>query len=110
MQTKQPLLTIPAEQAGQAEPGNALYEAALRPVNPFYRWAKWAYTVAGLCALIAFSFAEPWSASLPRPLRLLAMALRGVLFVEAFGYAYHRFFQHLGFLTRRAFVFRRNQR
>lgn len=104
------VLTIPAEQAGQVEPANGLYETALRPVNPVYKFAKWLYTVVGLCAFIWLSYNEPWSASLPRPLRLLVLAFRGVLFVEAFGYAYHRFFQHLGFLTRRAFVFRRNQR
>jgi hypothetical protein len=38
------------------------------------------------------------------------MAARGVIGVEAFGYAYHRFFQHLGFFTRKSQVFRRNQK
>lgn len=103
-------LTIPAEKAGQTRPANDLYESALRRVDPFYRWAKWAYTVAGLCGFILLAWAEPWSARLPFAARVLVMIARGVLFVEAFGYAYHRFFQHLGFLTRRAFVFRRNQR
>jgi hypothetical protein len=39
----------------------------------------------------------------------LVYGARAILLVEAFGYAYHRFFQHLGWFTRRAQVFRRNQ-
>jgi len=68
------------------------------------------WTAAGLFALIAFAWAEPFSARLlPAWTRPLVMALRGVLLVESFGYAYHRFFQHVGWLTRRSGTIRRNQ-
>jgi len=40
----------------------------------------------------------------------LVMALRAVLLVESLGYFYHRFFQHVGYFTRRALMFRKNQR
>ncbi|MFI5347416.1 MAG: sterol desaturase family protein [Elusimicrobiota bacterium] len=81
------------------------------------------YTAAGLIALMALAWAEPFtgrlfarllSAGAPPALiawglKPLTMALRGVLLVESFGYAYHRFFQHVGWLTRRSGVVRRNQ-
>ena len=81
------------------------------------------YTAAGLLGLIALAWAEPFSARLfarllaagtpaaliAYGLKPLVMALRGVLLVESFGYAYHRFFQHVGWLTRRSSVVRRNQ-
>lgn len=81
------------------------------------------YTAAGLLALIAFAWAEPLSgrafaallaagappALIAWGLKPLVMVLRGVLLVESFGYAYHRFFQHVGWLTRRSAVVRRNQ-
>jgi hypothetical protein len=81
------------------------------------------WTVFGLADLIALAWAEPFSgrlfahllsagapaALIAWGLKPLVMALRGVLLVEAFGYAYHRFFQHVGWLTRRSGVVRRNQ-
>lgn len=67
------------------------------------------WTAAGLLALMAFAWAEPFSAALPAWTRPLVMFLRGVLLVESFGYAYHRFFQHVGWLTRRSKTVRRNQ-
>lgn len=102
----------------------ALWAALLR--RPDRRWRRRLlelWTAAGIVALIAAAWAEPLSARLfarliaagaPRALiewglKPLAMALRGVLLVEAFGYAYHRFFQHVGWLTRRSGAMRRNQ-
>jgi len=103
----------------------SLYEAALKPKRGIVSrvlYASW--VVLGLSALIAFAWAEPWSAQglayleangLPHWLTAwvgasLVMILRAVVLVEAVGYVYHRFFQHVGFFTRRAQVFRRNQR
>jgi hypothetical protein len=122
----EPLLTIPASvAAAQADKANALYEASVpTTIQKWKRAINAAYTAAGLCALVWLSWAEPFSAKLFAKLLSsgaprwaidflaapLTMILRGVLFVEAFGYAYHRFFQHLGWLTRRALFFRRNQR
>lgn len=102
-----------------------LYEAAMPPaVAPMRRAAEAAWVAAGLTALIALAWAEPFSArafvraeaaGAPGPLIdwlavPLVMALRALLLVESFGYVYHRFFQHVGFLTRQSAVFRRNQR
>lgn len=104
---------------------NEVYEAALKPGDGF---AKRLLTilklVVGLGALIAFAWAEPFSGMLFSKLLAagtpewmisfvllpVVMVLRAVLLVESVGYAYHRFFQHVGFLTRRAYVFRRNQK
>jgi len=94
-----------------------------RPDDSLRRRLFELYTAAGLLALIALAYAEPFSAVLfskmraagaPAPLvalgfKPLVMLLRGVLLVESFGYAYHRFFQHVGRLTRRSSVVRRNQ-
>lgn len=69
-----------------------------------------AWTAAGLVALIGLAWAEPFSALLlPAWCKPFVMFLRGVLLVESFGYAYHRFFQHVGWLTRRSKLVRRNQ-
>lgn len=104
---------------------NALYLAALKPQESFItKILKSIWLLAGLTMLVGFAFAEPWSAQLfqwmvakgtPQwivsfALTPLVMAVRAVVAVEAVGYAYHRFCQHLGFLTRRAQAFRRNQR
>lgn len=87
-----------------------LWEALLRrPDHSLRRRLFELYTAAGLAALVALAWSEPWSKDLPAPARLLVMALRGVLLVESFGYAYHRFFQHVGWLTRRSKTVRRNQ-
>lgn len=102
----------------------ALYEEAIRPAPRPISKAFWrAWTVAGIFTLLWLGWCEPWSAKVfarlaadGMPQRLidwvltpLAYGLRAILIVEAFGYAYHRFFQHLGWFTRRAQVFRRNQ-
>jgi hypothetical protein len=104
---------------------NEIYEAALKPPKSLLiRGLYAAWVVVGLFGLMAIAWCEPWSASLftflqakgVSPLLIdligmpLVMALRAVLLVESLGYLYHRFFQHLGFFTRRALVFRRNQR
>lgn len=87
-----------------------LWNALLRrPDHSLRRRLLELWTAAGLLGLIALAFAEPWSKGLPWPARLLVMALRGVLLVESFGYGYHRFFQHVGWLTRRSSTVRRNQ-
>ena len=101
-----------------------LYEAALKPAEASWRRALlWSWTAIGLAGLLAFSWSEPWSAkllaraaALGAPTFLvkyvavaLVMAFRAVILVESFGYIYHRFFQHVGLLTRQAMVFRRNQ-
>ena len=68
------------------------------------------WTAAGIVAMIAFAWAEPFSAMyLPSWAKPFVMFLRGVLLVESFGYAYHRFFQHVGWLTRKSSTVRRNQ-
>jgi hypothetical protein len=102
----------------------ALWAALLRrPDASFRRRLLELWTAAGVAALIALAWAEPFSGRLfarllaagapgalvAYVLRPLVMALRGVVLVEAFGYAYHRFFQHVGWLTRRSGTVRRNQ-
>ena len=87
-----------------------LWRALLRrPEHSWRRRALELWTAFGLVGLVALAWAEPFSARLPWPARAAVMVLRGVLLVEAFGYAYHRFFQHVGWLTRRSRVVRRNQ-
>jgi hypothetical protein len=102
----------------------SLWAALLR--RPDTSWSRRlldVWTAAGVAALIAAAWSEPLSGRLfarllaaGAPHALIAwvltplvMALRGVLLVEAFGYAYHRFFQHVGRLTRRSSTIRRNQ-
>lgn len=102
----------------------SLWAALLRrPDHSLRRRLLEIWTAAGIAALIAFAWAEPLSARLfarllaagAAPaliacvLKPLVMVLRGVLLVESFGYAYHRFFQHVGWLTRRSGTVRRNQ-
>ncbi|MBS1998049.1 MAG: hypothetical protein JSS86_17120 [Cyanobacteria bacterium SZAS LIN-2] len=104
---------------------NEIYEAALKPPKSLlHRVLYSAWLVAGLFCLMAIAWAEPWSTSLFNLLQArgiphnlitfvgmpLVMTLRAILLVESFGYLYHRFFQHVGFFTRRALVFRKNQR
>jgi sterol desaturase/sphingolipid hydroxylase (fatty acid hydroxylase superfamily) len=87
-----------------------LWSALLRrPDHSLRRRLLEVWTAAGLLSLLALAWAEPWSKMLPAPARLAVMALRGVLLVESFGYGYHRFFQHVGWLTRRSQTVRRNQ-
>ncbi|HVE14753.1 MAG TPA: hypothetical protein VNI01_15260 [Elusimicrobiota bacterium] len=63
--------------------------------GPLWALAAHVGAPAGLAALNA----APW-----------LMFLRGVLAVETVGYAYHRFFQHVGFMTRTVQLIRRNQK
>lgn len=111
MNQTEELLAVRPEALRAAEPSIKLYDAAFKPQAPAgASLALAVWTAAGLAGLVWLSWAEPWSARLPYGWRLAALALRGVLLVEAFGYFYHRFFQHLGRLTRAAPWFRRNQR
>jgi hypothetical protein len=104
---------------------NEIYEAALQPPKSLLNRVLYsAWLVIGLFGLMAIAWFEPWSASLfkfllakgvsPALINLvgmpLVMTLRAVLLVESLGYLYHRFFQHVGFFTRRALMFRKNQR
>jgi hypothetical protein len=103
---------------------SALWQALLRrPDHSLRRRLFELYTAAGLLGLMSLAWAEPFSgrlfarllaagappALIAFGLKPLVMALRGVLLVESFGYAYHRFFQHVGWLTRRSSIVRRNQ-
>jgi hypothetical protein len=96
----------------------SLYEAAYRAPRRGVRGALVVlWTACGIAALTYLGWAEPWSgpwlASLPRLaywiVMPLVMAARAIIVVESFGYLYHRFFQHLGRMTRLSAVFRRNQ-
>lgn len=102
-----------------------LYEAALKPQAGWIkRTVSTIWLVAGLSGLIVFAWAEPWSQRMLEQMLTLGvppglvnymvlpvvMAMRAVILVESFGYGYHRFFQHVGFFTRTAQLFRRNQR
>jgi hypothetical protein len=104
---------------------NATYEAALKPHRSLiWRIVSTLWLVVGSAGLIALAWAEPWSARFADYLLSagtsgwlvnflflpLVMFIRAVVLVESFGYVYHRFFQHVGWLTRRAQVIRRNQR
>jgi hypothetical protein len=104
---------------------DAQLHAALlrRPERGLGRLALELWTAGGLVALVGLAWAEPFSGRLFERFvagggpswvvdwlfRPLVMAARGVLLVESFGYAYHRFFQHVGWLTRRSAIVRRNQ-
>lgn len=102
-----------------------LYEQTLRVrPGPGRLALKAAWTLLGLGGLTYLAWTGPFSGRLlqaaletgyPRWLIEylgipLVMSFRAVLIVESIGYAYHRFFQHVGFFTRRAQVIRRNQR
>jgi len=104
---------------------NEMYEAALKPPRTATQRVLYTTWIAlGLSILIGLAWAEPFSAKLfslliangVSPLLIkfvavpLVMTLRAVLAVESVGYAYHRFFQHVGFFTRTAQVFRKNQK
>jgi len=119
------LLGLSPEALRSEEASLSLYEAAMRPRRPtLLQAAKGLWTFAGIVGLMVLAWSEPWSAALFSAARSwgapswlfeclavpLVMALRAVLLVESFGYAYHRFFQHVGYFTRRSQVFRRNQR
>jgi hypothetical protein len=118
-------LSLESSALKSAEKAIALYEAAIYPQKATLKEVlKAIWTAVGLSGLIALAWSEPFSArwlSAAEASSIFSwlvgylavsfvMVLRGVLFVEAFGYVYHRFFQHLGYLTRQAQVFRRNQK
>ena len=104
---------------------NDLYEASLRAKRgPLRQLLLNIWQAVAITAMIAIAWAEPWSAMLFKWLLAagvapwlvnyvgvaLVMALRAVLLAEAAGYAFHRFCQHVGFLTRTAQWFRRGQK
>lgn len=114
-----------SKHSAPALPADAIYEASLKPDrSTVRRFLLWIWTVAGLAGLIWLAWAEPFSAILFDSMRAAGtpawlvdfvltpavMALRAVLLVESAGYAFHRFMQHVGWFTRRAQFFRRNQR
>ena len=68
---------------------------------------KSAWTIAGLGLLFWLAWPPPFGAWASSP---VAMMIRAVLLVETIGYIYHRFFQHVGFFTRRSGIMRRNQK
>lgn len=118
-------LALSPEALRAAGPALELYEAALpKRKLTVLRLIKNLWTAVGLVGLIVLAWAEPWSAKffaaargwgwsaglIDYILNPLVMSCRAVLAVEAFGYAYHRFFQHLGFFTKKSQVFRRNQK
>jgi len=111
--------------AKDATHSNELYLAALKPKASFFtRFLSTLWLVVGLGALISFAWSEPFSGMLFNWLTEQGLApwvvtfiltpavmfVRAVIAVESIGYGYHRFFQHVGYLTRQAQVFRRNQR
>jgi hypothetical protein len=102
-----------------------MYEAALKPSRTtFGTILYWTWVVVGLTTLISLAWAEPFSnwlfaaliAKGVAPLLIkfvgipVVMLLRACLAVESVGYVYHRFFQHVGFMTRQSQLFRRNQK
>lgn len=113
IETARPVFTLPPEALKSREKALALYDTALKRRTPaLKRVAKAAWAAVGLSTLILSCWADKvWPAwathSKAAPFFYF---LRGMLLVESFGYLYHRWFQHLGFWTRRAMVFRRNQR
>lgn len=70
---------------------------------------KLSATFAGAFGLMYLSWMAPGTESWPTWAKLLLAPLRAVLLVESFGYLYHRFFQHVGVLTRHFATIRRNQ-
>jgi hypothetical protein len=102
-----------------------IYEAALKPSkSAAAQAAEASWLILGLGSMLWFGWAEPFSGRLferwlaagaaPWMVKYVAVPLvmlaRAVLLVETVGYIYHRFFQHVGWFTRRSPVFRRNQR
>jgi hypothetical protein len=86
----------------------SLYEAALKPPRSrLLSGLKSAWTAGGLAVLAQLAWRPPFGPWASSP---VAMALRAVLLVETIGYIYHRFFQHVGFFTRRSGLMRRNQK
>lgn len=117
-------LSLSANQT-TADRSNSLYEAALKRNRSLLERILYAvWIVGGLTTLCTLAWYEPFSGQLFAWLAdqgvsswlldyfalPLAMIARAVLLVESFGYAYHRFFQHVGFFTRRAQLIRRNQK
>lgn len=104
---------------------NRLYEATLKPRHtPLARIFYFIWIPVGSVFLLYTGFAEPWHKQLFGYLLAqgvssfvvlyiltpLIFAIRAIIVVEIISYLYHRFFQHLGMLTRRAALIRRNQK
>jgi sterol desaturase/sphingolipid hydroxylase (fatty acid hydroxylase superfamily) len=102
-----------------------IYEASLQPSRgALQRLASATRLVAGLCTLIWLGWAKPFGEQLLNLLRFsgvseellqyigtpLVMVVRAVIIVEVVGYAYHRFCQHVGWLTKRSHFSRYGQR
>lgn len=104
---------------------NKMYEEAYvkedRP--PFKKFVHCAWSVFGLSLLIGFVLKEPISRHILQYLSEIGaskaalttvtvvwMFARGFLAPFIIGYCYHRFFQHVGFLTRNSSIIRRFQR
>lgn len=86
----------------------SLYDAALKPPrSAAAEILRAAWTVTGLAVLATLAWRPPFGAWASSP---LAMVARAMLLVETIGYIYHRFFQHVGFFTRRSGILRRNQK
>ena len=108
-----------------ASHSNEIYIAALKPKdNLFRKLLSTLWLFIGVGSLIWFAWSEPFSSmffswltshgvapgAVTFILTPIVMLVRAVIAVESIGYGYHRFFQHVGYLTRKAQVFRRNQR
>lgn len=111
--SSQPILALHPEALKSREKSLALYDAALQRRTPTAaRVLKAAWAAVGLSALMFAAWSDKvWPAfAVHSKAAPLFYFFRGALMVESFGYLYHRWFQHLGFWTRRALVFRRNQK
>jgi hypothetical protein len=109
----QPVLALSSESLKSREKSLALYDAALQRATPSaVRVFKAAWAAVGLTGLMGLAWTDAWwpAWSVNSKLAPLVYVFRGALMVESFGYLYHRWFQHLGFWTRRALMFRRNQK
>lgn len=92
--------------------GNEVYLLS-RPARPFAPATLWLTTRCVLTAILLTALAVSTNYNHSPLLIIIEMTLKAVLLVEVVGYAYHRFFQHLGIFTRLGGSFnviRRNQK
>lgn len=96
-----------------------LYNRSLKHKQPLaFRILLRLWTVGGIAFLIWFALFEPWTegllANLPAWAILVGtvavLGVRAIIFVESIAYFYHRFSQHVGWLTRQFAAVRRNQK
>jgi len=110
---------------GSAKTLNELYEGALKQEYSIIYWyLLLMWTLFGTIGIIILALFEPFSdklftyaldANIPNSLIVFlgtpfVMLIRAILLVETVGYFYHRFFQHLSFMTRTTNTIRKNQR